>query len=124
MNQTEKQLFDEGMPFYSHKAADESSVCGFIQHTISSLHRQYIPHSPGCFFLCAGGDVGVGVQGEAGGEVAQHTGDSLDVHTVLQCQRREGMAQVMEADAGQPRPLQHPVQHVVHAVRRDGAASG
>ena len=72
----------------------------------------------------AGGDVGVGVQGEAGGEVAQHAGDGLDVHAVLQRQRREGMAQVVEADAGQPRPLQHPVQHVVHAVRRDGAAGG
>ena len=68
--------------------------------------------------------MGVGVQSEAGGEVAQHAGNGLDVHAVLQRQRREGMAQVVEADAGQPRPLQHPVQHVVHAVRRDGTAGG
>ena len=39
----------------------------------------------------AGGDVGVGVQGEAGGEVAQHAGNGLDVHTVLQRQGRECM---------------------------------
>ena len=98
-----------------------NSSAAFLFH---SLYRQDIPHSPGGFLLCAGGDVGVGVQSEAGGEVAQHTGDSLDVHAVLQRQRREGMAQVVEADAGQSRPLQHPVQHVVHAVRRDGAAGG
>ena len=36
----------------------------------------------------------VGVQSEAGGEVAQHTGDGLDVHAVLQCQGGEGVAQI------------------------------
>ena len=38
------------------------------------FYRQDIPHSPGGFLLGAGGDVGVGVQGEAGGEAAQHAG--------------------------------------------------
>ena len=64
-----------------------------------SLHRQHISHSPGSLLLGAGGDVGVGVQNEASGEVAQHAGDSLDVHAVLLRQGCEGMAQVMEADA-------------------------
>ena len=68
--------------------------------------------------------MGVGVQREASGEVAQHTGDGLNVHAVLQRQRCEGMAQVVEADARQPRTFHHPVQHVVHAVRRDRAAGG
>ena len=95
-----------------------------IKRMLSSLHRQHVTHSPGGFFLGAGADVGVGVQSEAGGEVARHAGDGLNVHAVLQRQRSEGMAQVMEADAWQSRPLQYSVQHVVHAVRRDGAAGG
>lgn len=41
--------------------------------------------------------MGVGVQGEAGGVVAQHTGDGFDVHAVLQGQGGEGVAQVVEA---------------------------
>lgn len=72
--------------------------------------------------MCAGGDVGVGVQSETGGEVAQHTGDILDVHAVLQRQGCEGMAQVVEADAWQSRPLQHPVQHVVAGPALIGAS--
>lgn len=35
--------------------------------------------------------MGVGVQGESGRVVAQHPGDSLDVHSVLQCQGCEGV---------------------------------
>ena len=31
----------------------------------------------------------IGVQREAGGKVAEHTTDSLDVHAVLQSKRRE-----------------------------------
>ena len=42
--------------------------------------------------------MGVGVQGEASGEVAQHTGDCLDVHTVLQGDGCEGMAEIVESD--------------------------
>ena len=68
--------------------------------------------------------MGVSIQCKARREVPQHTGHRLDVHAVLQCQRGEGVSEVMEADAGQPRPLQHPVQHVQHAVRRHGAAGG
>ena len=91
---------------------------------LPSLHRQHVTHSLGSFLLGTGGDVGVGVQGEAGGEVPQHAGDGFDVHAVLQRQRCEGMAQVVEADAWQSRTFQYPVQHVVHAVRRDGPAGG
>lgn len=40
--------------------------------------------------------MGVGVQGEAGGEVTRHAGGGLDVHAVLQRQGSEGMAPIME----------------------------
>ena len=42
--------------------------------------------------------MGVGVKGEAGGVVAQHSGDGLDVHTVLQCQGCEGVPKLVEAE--------------------------
>ena len=67
--------------------------------------------------LGVGGDVGVGVQREARRVVTEHGGHGLDVHAVLQRHGREGVAQVMESDAGQPRPFQHPLEHVQHAVR-------
>ena len=42
--------------------------------------------------------MGIGIQGEACGEVAEHTADRLDVHTVLESDGGEGMAEVMESD--------------------------
>ena len=35
--------------------------------------------------------MGVGVQGEACGEVTQHSADGLDVHAVLECDGCEGV---------------------------------
>lgn len=55
--------------------------------------------------LGLGGDVGVGVQGEAGGEVAQHTADGLDVYAVLEGQGGKGVAEVVEAYLWQSCPL-------------------
>ena len=75
------------------------------------------PHRLGGFELGVGGDVGVGVQREPRRVVAQHTADGLDVHAVLQGHRREGVSQVVESDAGQPSPFQHPLEHVQDAVR-------
>ena len=43
------------------------------------------------FELRVGGDVGVGVQCEARGVVAEHTADGLDVHAVLQGHGCEGV---------------------------------
>ena len=51
----------------------------------------------------------VGVQREACRKMPQHTRYGLDVHTVLQCQRCEGMAQVVEPDMLQPRVLEDPL---------------
>ena len=69
------------------------------------------------FELGVGGDVGVDVQREPRRVVAQHTADGLDVHAVLQGHRREGVSEVVESDAGQPSPFQHPLEHVQDAVR-------
>ena len=44
----------------------------------------------------------VGVQRKPCRKMPQHARYSFDVHTVLQCHRREGVSEVMESDAGQP----------------------
>ena len=68
--------------------------------------------------------MGIGVQGEACGEVAQHAGHRLDVHSVLQRNGCEGVAEVVESDLGNACSLQYTLEHIVHTVRRDGAAVG
>lgn len=68
--------------------------------------------------------MGIGIQGEACGEVAQHTADRLDVHTVLEGDGCEGVAEVVKSDFRDTRSLKNPLQHVIYAVRRDGAAIG
>ena len=64
--------------------------------------------------------MGIGVQGEASGEVTQHAGHSLDVHTILQGNGCEGVAEVVESDLRNACPFQHPLQHIIDTVRRDG----
>ena len=44
--------------------------------------------------------MGVGVQGEAGREVVEHSADCLNVYTVLKRNGCEGMSQVVESDLG------------------------
>ena len=66
----------------------------------------------------------VGVQREARRVVAQHRGHRFHVHAVLERHGREDVAQVMESDAGQPRPFQHPLEHMQDAVRGHGASVG
>ena len=68
--------------------------------------------------------MGIGIQGEACGEVAQHAADRFDVHTVLQRNGCEGVAEIVEPDLRDASPLQHPLEHIVDAVRRDGTAVG
>ena len=64
--------------------------------------------------------MGVGVEREASGEVTQHTGHRLDVHTVLQCDSCEGVAEVVESNLRDACPCQHSFEHIIHAIRRDG----
>ena len=80
---------------------EKSVIC------FSNLYIENIPHRFGGFFLGGGGDVGVGVQGEAGGEVTQHAAERLDVHTVLECDGCKGMAEVVESDFRDAGPCQH-----------------
>ena len=68
------------------------SFTAFLSATKPNLQAQDISHGLSCFFLCRGGDLGVGVQGEACGEVPQHTGHGLDVHAVLECDGCEGVS--------------------------------
>ena len=42
--------------------------------------------------------MGIGVEGEAGGEVTQHTGHRLDVHAILEGDGCKGVAEVVESD--------------------------
>ena len=62
-------------------------VAGLLLHHLGheAAHgfRRLVLHLPG--------GVGIGAQGETRVIVPQHTGDRLDVHTVLQGQRGEGM---------------------------------
>lgn len=62
----------------------------------SGLERfsKHTPHRLRRLTLCCAGDMGVGVQGKACGEVTQHSGHGLHIYPVLQCQGGEGMAQV------------------------------
>ena len=90
---------------------------GSGQRKASDGTGEDISHGLRRFELGVGGDVGVGVQRKARGVVTEHTADGLDVHAVLQGHRREGVSEVVEADAGQPRPFQHPLEHVQDAVR-------
>lgn len=57
-----------------------------LGHKISHGFRRLILH-------LAGG-VGIGAQGETRIVVTQHTGNRLDIHTVLQGQSGEGVSEV------------------------------
>lgn len=59
-------------------------VCSYhLAHEITHGLRRLVLH------LACG--VGVGAQGKPRIVVAQHTGDCLDIHAVLECQGGEGM---------------------------------
>ena len=68
--------------------------------------------------------MGIGVQGEASGEVTQHAGYRLDIHAVLQRDGCEGVAEIVESDLRDAGPFQHSLEHVVHAVWGDRTAVG
>ena len=60
--------------------------------------------------------VGVGAESESGVIVAEHTADGFDVHAILQCQRCEGMSEIMKADMLQSRVLEDFLMKVYHRV--------
>ena len=73
-------------------------------------------HGFRCLILHLPGGMGVGAQGEARVVVAQHTGDRLDIHPVLEGQRGEGMTQIMEADVFQSGVLEDLLMEFHHRV--------
>mgnify|MGYP001852325946 CR=1 FL=1 len=73
-------------------------------------------HGGGRLVLLLASGVGVGPQGEAGVEVAQHRGDSLYIHAVLQGHGSEGMPQIVESKVFQSGILQDLLVEVYHRV--------
>ena len=71
-----------------------------LRHEAAHGFRRLILHLPG--------GVGVGAECEARVVVAKHTGDGLDVHAVLECQRGEGV------------PLWHNKDKSDNPLRRNG----
>ncbi len=67
------------------------SFTAFLSAAKPNLYTQDISHGLRGFLLCRGGDMGIGVQGEACGEVTQHTADRLDVYSVLESDGGEGV---------------------------------
>ena len=100
------------------------SFTASLSATKPKLHTQDISHGLGGFLLSRGSYVGIGVQGEACGEVTQHAGHGLDVHTILEGDGCKGVAEVMESDLRDTSPFQNTLQHIVDAVRGDGASIG
>ena len=68
--------------------------------------RHEAAHRLCSFILLLPCGVGVGSQGKACIVVPQHTADGFDVHPILQCQRCEGVSEVVKSDVRQPGVLQ------------------
>ena len=64
--------------------------------------------------------MGVGVQREGSIGVAQDAGQRFGVHTAGEGVGGEGMTQIVEADAGQPRPLEERLHVAIRRVGIDG----
>ena len=72
-----------------------------LRHETAHFLRGLLLHLP-----C---DVGIGAERKASVVVAQHRGYCFHIHTVLQCQGRECVSQVVEPDMLQPRVLEDPL---------------
>ena len=66
--------------------------------------------------------VGVGAEGKARVVVAQRTGQRLDVHTVLEGQRGEGVSEVVKPDVFRADGLQDLLMGVAEGVRVEHGA--
>ena len=65
-------------------------------------------------------DMGVGVQREGGIGVAQDTGQGFGVHTAGEGVGGEGVTQIVEANAGQPCPLEERFHVAIGCIGRFG----
>ena len=64
--------------------------------------------------------MGVGVQREGRIGVTQDSGQRFGIHAAGEGMGREGVAQVVEADAGQPRPLEQRFHVAIGCIGVDG----
>ena len=78
--------------------------------------RHKTPHGLCGLILLLPRSVGVGTECESGVIVAEHTADGFDVHAILQCQRCEGMSEIMKSDVRQPSILQDLLVQVYDGV--------
>ena len=76
-------------------------ILPYLRHEVSHLFRGASLHLP-----CG---VRVGAQCEAGVIVPEHAADGFHIHTVLECQGRERMSQVVEPDMFQSCILEDPL---------------
>ena len=63
--------------------------------------------------------MGMGVQGEACGEVTQHAGHRLDIHTILEGNGSEGVSEVVESYFRDTHSLKNLLEHIIRTVRGD-----
>ena len=68
--------------------------------------------------------MGVCIEGEACREVPQHTAYRLDIHTILEGDSCEGVAEVVESDFRDASPFEDTLEHIVDAIWGDGSAVG
>ncbi len=73
-----------------------------------------IAHFFGSVILHLSGGVSVGAEGKPSIVVPQHSGYRFHIHAVLECQCRESVAKVVEADVGQPCVLENSFVEVYH----------
>ena len=74
--------------------------CSACLWDLSDL-RHEAAHGLCGFILLLPCSVGVGAEGKAGVVVTQHAADGFDIHAILQCQRCEGMSEVVKSDMRQ-----------------------
>ena len=80
------------------------------------LYRRFLVDSHGCLLLHGVGDMAVDVERGLCADVAYHGGERLDIHSVFECHRSKGVAQVVEADLLAPRSLQYLLEFAVDRV--------
>ena len=74
------------------------------------IHSQESAYLLSRVLLHLGGDVAVGIQGEPCGIMPKQARQCLHIHTILECQCCEGMAQIVKADLLHPTAFQQPLQ--------------
>ena len=63
------------------------------------------------------GDVRIGIEGEPGTEVAQHTGQRFHIHAAEEGHGGEGVTQIVKSDLLAPGPLQNDMEPTEHGTR-------